>query len=69
MDEMVIKTGFAKGFISALLMKSIKKSMGIDINISINKLRITSNDDNDKFTVNADITLDGNRQELSKLLQ
>lgn len=56
MDEMKINlsTKLMRGLISKIIVKSVKKSLGIDVEIELNKLEVTMA--NGKIFVNADVS-------------
>lgn len=68
-DEMKIKTDFAKGFIGEIIKKMIKKNTDINTNIAIKELNITSSDETDNLIINVNVTISGNRNDLLKLIK
>lgn len=67
MDEMRISSRFTRAIISKLLNRMVKKNLGYDVNIVLNGLTVTINDEKACAHVDADANL--SKEELTKILQ
>lgn len=66
MDEMHIRSGLLKGFISSVISKLIKKNAGVEPVIKIDQLDITNGD---QMKVHLEIDAMLTKDELNKLLE
>ena len=67
MDEMKISTRLMKGLIAKIVKTMIKKKVGYDVDIRLNDLIITNDDDKAHVHLNVDAEL--NKDELAKILK
>jgi hypothetical protein len=67
MDEMKISTRLMKGLIAKIVKTMIKKKVGYDVDIRLNDLVITN--DNDKAHVHLNVDAEMNKDELAKILK
>jgi N-methylhydantoinase B/oxoprolinase/acetone carboxylase alpha subunit len=67
MDEMKISTRLMKGLIAKIVKTMIKKKVGYDVDIRLNDLVITN--DNDKAHVHLNVDAELNKDELAKILK
>lgn len=67
MDEMKISTRLMKGLIAKIVKTMIKKKVGYDVDIRLNDLVITNEDDKAHVHLNVDAEL--NKDELAKILK
>lgn len=67
MDEMKITSGFARGLISKLVKRALRKKFGLDINIQLNAIEATIIDG--KTHVHLDLDADLEKEELLNVLK
>lgn len=67
MDEMKISTRLMKGLIAKIVKTMIKKKVGYEVDIRLNDLVITN--DNDKAHVHLNVDAEMNKDELAKILK
>lgn len=67
MDEMKIVSGFTRGIISKLVKVLLRKKLGYDIDIQLNKIDVTIVDG--KSHVHLDLDAELEKEELLKLLK
>jgi N-methylhydantoinase B/oxoprolinase/acetone carboxylase alpha subunit len=67
MNEMKISTRLMKGLIAKIVKTMIKKKVGYDVDIRLNDLVITN--DNDKAHVHLNVDAEMNKDELAKILK
>ena len=67
MDEMKISTRLMKGLIAKIVKTMIKKKVGYDVDIRLNDLVITNDDNKAHVHLNVDAELD--KDELAKILK
>ena len=67
MDEMKISTRLMKGLIAKIVKTMIKKKVGYDVDIRLNDLVITNDDNKAHVHLNVDAEL--NKDELAKILE
>ena len=67
MDEMTIRSSFARAIISKLLDRMVKKNLGCDANIILNGFAIRITDEKAHVHVDADASV--SKDELTKILQ
>lgn len=67
MDEMVIRSLFAKKLLSRAIEKSLCKKTGIDVSINLGDTQIKIDDD--KATVNLSCSFDIPKQQLAKFIE
>lgn len=60
MEEMILnlQNGFLKGLLSKVIKVLIRKNTGKDISISVESLRITTENDTTKVLINAEIGIE-----------
>lgn len=67
MDEMKLVSGFTRGIVSRLLKKVLKKKLGYDILVDLNRMEASVGED--KVRVRLDICTELSKTELEKLLK
>ncbi len=67
MDEMKIESKFTTGLVSKIARGIVRKKLGYDVDIQLNKFRTTVIDE--KTHVHLDVDLELNKDELNKLLK
>ncbi len=67
MDEMKIESKFTTGLVSKIVRGTVRKKLGYDVDIQLNKFRTTIIDE--KTHVHLDVDLELNKDELNKLLK
>lgn len=67
MDEMKLVSGFTRGIVSRLLRKVLKKKLGYDISVDLNRMEASIGED--KVRVRLDICTELSKTELEKLLK
>lgn len=67
MDEMKISTRLMKGLIAKIVKTMIKKKVGYDVDIRLNDLVITN--DNNKAHVHLNVDAELDKDELAKILK
>ena len=67
MDEMKLVSGFTRGIVSRILRKVLKKKLGYDILVDLNRMEASVCED--KIRVRLDICTELNKAELEKLLK
>ncbi len=67
MDEMKIESKFTTGLVSKIVRGAVRKKLGYDVDIQLNKFRTTVIDE--KTHVHLDVDLELNKDELNKLLK
>ncbi len=67
MDEMKIESKFTTGLVSKIVRGTVRKKLGYDVDIQLNKFRTTVIDE--KTHVHLDVDLELNKDELNKLLK
>lgn len=68
MDEMKIKTFWLRSLIKRIVNKNLKKRYGIDLNLDIRDLEISSNDIDKNVTLSASIGVSIPRADINKLI-
>lgn len=68
MDEMKIKTLWLRSLIKRIVNKTLKKKYGIDLNLDIRDLEISSNDIDKNVTLSASIGVSIPRADINKLI-
>lgn len=67
MDEMKLVSGFTRGIVSRLLGKVLKKKLGYDISVDLNRMEASVGEE--KVQVRLDIYAEFSKAELEKLLK
>ena len=67
MDGMKISSAFLTGIISKILAKTLKKKLGLEIDIQLNEIKVTY-DENGKIHASINADADMSKDELKKLL-
>ena len=67
MDEMKLISGFTRGIVSRLLKKVLKKKLGYDILVDLNRMEASVGED--KVRVRLDICAELSKAELEKMLK
>lgn len=67
MDEMKLVSGFTRGIVSRILRKVLKKKLGYDILVDLNRMEVSVCED--KIQVRLDICAELSKAELEKLLK
>lgn len=67
MDEMKLVSGFTRGIVSRLLKKVLKKKLGYDILVDLNRMEASVGED--KVRVRLDICAELSKAELEKMLK
>ena len=67
MDEMRIVTKFTKRIISKMLRKIIRKKIGYDVDIQLNDLIVTI--DNERVKLHIDVNAELDKDEFTKILK
>lgn len=67
MDEMKIRTPFMKRLIAKIIKRVIDKKLGYQVDIQLNEISVTFDDDKATVHVNADAEM--NKDELTKIIK
>ena len=67
MDEMKIRTPFMKRLIAKIIKRVIDKKLGYQVDIQLNEISVTFDDEKATVHVNADAEM--NKDELTKIIK
>lgn len=69
MDEMSIRSNFMRGLIGSLLVKWIKKHLGVNVEVDVSKLSAVTYDEDNGFRIDVGLSVYGDRNEILKLMK